>query len=104
MPQRGTDSWNGSGVVYSDVLFAETRSGNRACSFRLAIDKKNKSRVIVRINAYGGNTVVIERRQMKRGDYCIIAGELMNRVGNGEDLTEIRCEEIVIISQSELRR
>ncbi len=97
---RGSDVWHGSGNVVTDILFSETRGGDPACSFRMAIDKAHKSTVYVRINVYGGNVHVIKKRGLDRGDYCIIGGELMNRRGQGETLTEIRCLEIVIPSST----
>lgn len=103
MRQQGTNSWHGSGVVISDVFCSDTKGGNAACSFKLAIDEKNRTRVVVRINAYGGNTIVINSRKMQKGDYCIVDGELMNRAGNREDLVEIRCGRIIIFSQPERR-
>lgn len=99
--RRGTDSWSGSGTVVGEVKFGKTSSDNEACSFKLCIDKKNKSRVVVRVNAYAGNAKVAKKRGLKRGDYCVVSGELMNRRGANEELTEVRCEEIVIMSDDE---
>lgn len=89
-----------SGHVASDILFSKTRSGDSACSFRFAIDQGHKATVFIRVNVYGGNVEVIKSRQMRKGDYAVINGELMNRQGHNDVITEVRCGSIVIISRN----
>jgi len=96
---KGINVCSVAGHVASDVLMATTKGGDAACSFRFAIDQGHKSTVFIRINAYGGNVEVIKRRQMRKGDYAVIEGELMNRQGHNDVITEVRCENIVIISK-----
>lgn len=95
---RGTNSWDGSGDVISDVLYSQTSKGEKAASFKLAINQAHKSTVFVRINVYGGNVDVIKERGLKKGDFVVIGGELMNRRGQGGSdwLTEIRCGQVVL--------
>jgi hypothetical protein len=94
---KGINSFDGSGKVASEVLFSETRGGEPACSFRLAIEQSHKSTVFVRINAYGGIVDVVRRRELSSGDYCVVSGELMNRRSKDQDLlTEVRAIHIVI--------
>jgi len=97
---RGINVCGISGHVASDILFSATRSGDSACSFRFAIDQGHKSTVFIRVNAYGGNVDVIRDRQMQKGDYAVIDGELMNRQGHNDVITEMRCGSIVIIPRN----
>lgn len=97
--QRGINSWDGSGNVASDVSYGKTSSGDLACNFRLAIERQNQQVSYFRVNVYGRNADVCQARQLKKGDYVVINGELMNRSGREEILTEIRCKEIVIRSK-----
>ena len=97
---RGTNSWHGCGAVVSDVRYNNTKGGDLACSFRIAINQPYKNTLYIRVNVYGGNVVVCERRKLVIGDFVVIDGELMNRRGNDEVLIEIRCREIVIVSSA----
>lgn len=100
MAAKGINSFDGSGNVASEVLFSETRGGEPACSFRLAIEQSHKATVFVRVNAYGGIVEVIRRRGLSSGDYCVVSGELMNRRSREQDLlTEIRVVHLAIPSQ-----
>ena len=96
MAQRGTNSWDGSGNVASDVAFGETSNMELACNFRLAVERANRQVAYFRVNVYGRSAEVCRSRDLRKGDYVIISGELMNRTGRDEILTEIRCKEIVI--------
>lgn len=94
--QRGTNSWGGSGVLVTDVVYDTTGNDSDACSFRMAINHQHKQPVYVRVNIYGGNVSVCRMKGLKNGDYVVIEGALMNREGRGDTLTEIRCKDIVI--------
>jgi single-stranded DNA-binding protein len=83
--------------VAGDVLFNPTRKGDRAASFRIAIEQPHKTVVFVRINVYGGNVDAIRERGLKKGDYVVVDGELMNRRGPSDTLTEVRCSNVVIL-------
>jgi len=101
---KGTNVWHGSGNIASEVSYGRTGRGEAACNFRIIIEQAHKQLSFVRVNVYGGNVEVCRLRDLSRGDYVIIHGELMNRQGNqtpGEMLTEVRCLEIVIIGQQE---
>jgi single-stranded DNA-binding protein len=100
---KGTNTWTGSGNVASDVLYGETKTGDKACNFKLAIEQSHKSLVFVRINAYAGNVEVCQARRLKKGDYVVVEGELMNRRGQDDTVTEIRCKTIVIPPRSDRR-
>lgn len=94
---RGTNSWNGSGNVAGELLFSQTTGkGEKAASFKIACEQAHKTTVFVRINVYGGNVDVLRERGVKKGDFVIITGELMNRRGQSDMLTEVRCSQIVI--------
>ena len=96
MVQRGTNSWDGSGNVASDVYYGKTSAGDLACNFRLAVEQSHKQLSYFRVNVYGRNAEICEKRRLSKGDYVVIDGELMNRPGRDDVLTEIRCKEIVI--------
>lgn len=94
---KGTNSYDGSGIVASEVFFSSTGSGDKACSFRLAIEQNHKATVHIRVNAYGGIVDVVRRRRLSEGDFCVVSGELMNRRSRGQDLlTEVRAVDIAI--------
>ena len=100
---KGTNVWHGSGNIASDVHFGRTGKGDEACNFRLVVEQAHKPLLYIRINVYGGNVDVCRMRNLGRGDYVVIDGELMNRKGQDEYLTEIRCREIVIASNNRRR-
>jgi len=95
---RGINSWDGSGVVAGDVSFGSTKSDDLACNFRIVIEGAHNHVSYFRVNAYGQNAKFCQMRGLQKGDYVVICGELMNRAGREEILTEIRCKSIVIIS------
>jgi len=102
--QKGTNSWDGSGNVASDVAYGKTGRGDEACNFRLAVEQSHKPLLYIRVNVYGHNARVCRKRELAKGDFVVIDGELMNRQGHEDVLTEIRCREIVIHSKSRARR
>lgn len=100
---KGTNVWHGSGNIASDVSYGRTGKGEAAANFKLVVEQSHKQLTFVRVNVYGGNVEVCRMRDLRKGDYVIVHGELMNRSGHqsyGDTLTEIRCLEIVIIGQS----
>jgi single-stranded DNA-binding protein len=98
---RGTNSWHGSGQLVSDVKYGGTRNGGPACSFRIAINQLRKPTIYIRVNVYGGNVEVCRKFTLGKGDFVVVAGELMSRNGKDEVLTEVRCRDIVIKSEGE---
>jgi len=93
---KGTNVWHGSGNVASDVFYGKTKSGDDACNFKVAIEQAHKPLLYVRINVYAGHVEVCRKRQLTKGDYVVIDGELMNRRGQNDTLIEVRCKEIII--------
>lgn len=97
---NGINSYACSGNIASDILFSETKSGDAACSFKLAVEQIYKPTVFIRINVYGGNVGVVKGRNAQRGDYIVVSGELMARK---QALIEVRCKDIVILSRDKQR-
>ena len=101
---KGTNVWTGSGNVASDIQYGKTgKKDEDACNFRIAIEKAHRPLVFVRINIYGGNVDVCKMRGLKKGDYVIVSGELMNRDGRDGTITEVRCMDLVIKSSDKRR-
>jgi hypothetical protein len=52
----------------------------------------------VRVNIFGPLTLVCKDREMNKGDFVIVEGELMNRVlkNTKESVLEVRCRDIKI--------
>jgi single-stranded DNA-binding protein len=96
---RGTNAWHGSGNVASDVSYGKTHGSDDACNFRIAIEQAHKQLLYIRINVYGGNVEVCRLRNLSKGDYVVIDGELMSRQGKETTVIEVRCKEIVIRSK-----
>jgi len=87
-----------SGNVHGDGNFATLRDGSRA--FTIASDRHTCGDVItahVRINCYIDGLIDMIEQKLRKGDYVIVEGELMNRPGVNEELTEIRAREIVFV-------
>jgi single-stranded DNA-binding protein len=97
---KGLNNWHGSGNVSTDVSYGETKSGDKACNFKIAIERSHVPVVFIRINVYAGYVDVCEARNLKKGDYVVIQGELMNRqriIGDDKiTLVEVRCTGLVI--------
>ena len=97
---KGTNGWHGSGNLSTRVSYGRTGAGDEACNFKVAVEKAHAPVVFVRINVYGGNVEVCKIRDLERGDYVVIEGELMNRkrVIGSESVTlvEVRCNKIII--------
>lgn len=99
---NGINDYACSGNIASDILFSETKSGDAACSFKLAVEQIYKPTVFIRINVYGVNVGVVKGRNARRGDYIVVSGELMCRKGQSENtLIEVRCKDIVILSKDQ---
>jgi single-stranded DNA-binding protein len=94
---RGTNAWHGSGSVCSDVVYNKTRSGEEACGFRVAINEPHKPTIYIRVNLYGSNVLGCRKLGLGKGDYVIINGELMIRMGREEELLEVRGHKISIL-------
>ena len=54
-------------------------------------------KVFAKINVYMDHLVARCRERLKSGGYVIIEGELMNRDGRSEALTEVRARDLVFV-------
>lgn len=96
----GMNVWSGAGNVASDVHYGVTGQQKSACNFKLCIEEPQRPMVYVRVNLYGENVDVCQRRALMKGDYVVVCGELMNRQGRADDtLLEVRCTQLVIIQR-----
>lgn len=87
-----------SGNVTGDIAFAKTRSGVEVCSFVMCSERtssKGAHKAYPKINVYLENLVALCRNRLSKGCYVIVEGELMNRDGRSEELTEVRARDIV---------
>lgn len=97
MKTRGTNAWHGSGNVCSDVVYNKTGSGEDACGFRVAVNEPHKPTLYLRVNLYGSNVGACRKLSLGKGDFVVINGELMTRMGREEELLEVRGHKISII-------
>jgi single-stranded DNA-binding protein len=88
-----------SGNVGAPISYGTTGSGAPAVSFMLASDR-NKSdgagaiTVWARVNAYGPVLVSQCRAHLEKGSFVLVDGELMNRAGQHDELTEVRARRL----------
>lgn len=101
---RGVNEVTIAGNVSGPIKYGETGGGDAACSFVLAIDKGTANTTWVRINVYNGLVKVCEAK-LEKGQYVIVAGELMNRqrrvttnVDENQQLTEVRAIDLVFVA------
>jgi single-stranded DNA-binding protein len=90
-----------SGNVSGRINFGTMGDGTEVLSFQVASDRwANGSRmtVWVKINVYIDQLVRICKTKLKKGEYVIVQGELMNREGNHGELTEVRAREILFVN------
>jgi single-stranded DNA-binding protein len=83
----------------SDVIYSRTATkGDDVCSFTIFIDKDREHTTLVRVNIFGPLTLACKDREMQKGDFVIVEGELMNRVlkTTQERALEVRCRDIKI--------
>lgn len=104
---RGLNNFSGAGNVSGPIKFGSTGQGDLACSFMLVMDKKNQQvSTWVRINVYGPLVKICETK-LKKGDYLVVEGELMNRQrvaveaeGDTQILTEVRARDIIFVTSN----
>lgn len=105
---RGINETQQSGNVSGPIQYGETRNGDLAGSFILAVDRNNAYATFVRINVYGA-LVNVCRQRLHKGAYVIVTGELMNRQRSGGDetssttLTEIRARDVIFVRDHDRR-
>ena len=97
---KGTNSWDGSGNLSTEVDYGETGTGEQACNFGVAVERSNKQVVFVRVNVYGDLVSLCQTKKLDVGDFVVVSGELMSREwrfsGRRVTLIEIRCKELII--------
>lgn len=101
---RGINRVTISGNVCGDANYGQLRDGTRCCSFSIASDRHTRGDVItafVRVNVYIDVLTDLIRQKLRKGDYVIVDGELMNRNGTAEELTEVRAREIVFVTHND---
>jgi len=93
---KGTNNWSGSGNVCSNVVYNKTRAGEQACGFRIVIKEPHMPPLYLRVNLYGANVEICKSFALTRGDFIVVAGGLMSRMGRDDELIEVRGKKIVI--------
>lgn len=89
-----------SGNVTADGNFHTMQDGSLVCSFGIASDRHTRGDIITaftRVNVYIENLAKICQQRLRKGCYVLVEGELMNRSGTHEELTEIRAREILFL-------
>lgn len=102
---RGVNRVVISGNVTGRYRFHDTHSGTAACTFTIASDRHSSDGVVTcyaKINVYAPGLVELCRGRLKKGDYLIVEGELMNRRDRGTELTEVRAREVVFMAFREV--
>lgn len=82
-----------SGYVGGKIVSGRTNGGNQAFSFAVNSEDSGSNATRIRVNAYGSIARKCER-ELAKGHYCSVLGELMNRSGKFGELTEIRAKKI----------
>lgn len=95
---RGVNKIVISGSVSRDVKYVKTRSGVDVCTFGLT-SERGAHKVYAKINVYMDWLVGLCKETLGVGDYVIVEGELMNRDGRSEALTEVRARDIVFVEE-----
>ena len=97
---RGVNKIVISGNVTSEVKYNQTHRGVDVCTFGIVSERSSGSgshKVFAKINVYMDHLVLRCRDRLKSGGYVIIEGELMNRDGRSEALTEVRARDLVFV-------
>lgn len=87
-----------SGNVGGKIVVSKTRDDREACSFQLASENSKSRTTWVRINVYDGLAENCKNR-LRKGIYCTVLGELMNREGQYGELTEIRARDVIFFEK-----
>lgn len=88
-----------AGNIGGKIISSATKDGRPACSFTVA--SQTNRLTWVRVNAYDGLADHCLSK-MKKGLYCIVSGELMNRQGQYDKLTEVRAHSVVFVDNTRL--
>jgi single-stranded DNA-binding protein len=95
---RGVNKVVISGNVTSDISFGQTRGGSEVCTFEMVSERPSANgghRVYAKINVYMEALVAVCKDRLEKSRYVIVEGELMNRDGRSEELTEVRARDII---------
>lgn len=87
-----------SGNVTNTIVFNKTRSGRDVCTFSMVSERQSSGgghKVYAKINVYMEGLVAVCRERLEKSVYVIVEGELMNRDGRSEELTEVRARDII---------
>lgn len=98
---RGVNKVIISGNIVRDGVYNKTSRDQDVCSFQIASDRHSRGDVVtafVRINVFTESLVNICERFVRKGAYVIVEGELMNRPGTHDELTEVRAKDLVFVS------
>lgn len=99
-----------SGNVGNSIKYDETRTmGVSACTFQLASERHYSSgravTVWVKINVYVSELVELCQKNLHRGIYVLVEGELMNRDGPElKELVEVRARDLIFPQKRETNR
>jgi single-stranded DNA-binding protein len=96
---RGLNKVILTGNVTGPGDYDENNSGLRG-SFQVASDRHNRGDVItayVRVNVFIDSLARACQRKLAKGTYVIVEGELMNRQGSHEKLTEVRARQVIFM-------
>lgn len=90
-------------VTGAKPVFTHVSGGKPACSFEIATHRAvpggGQVRAYVRINVYVEALVRLCEDRLSKGEYVVVAGELMNRDGQHGELTEVRARELIFLSR-----
>ena len=86
-----------AGNVTGPGQYDDNSKGLRG-SFQIACDRHSHGDVVtafVRVNVFIDSLARICQRKLDKGAYVIVEGELMNRPGGRETLTEVRARQLI---------
>lgn len=78
----------------------DEKKGQLRCSFQVASDRHSHGDVItavIRVNVFIDALARMCERKLTKDLYVIVEGELMNRGGQHEKLTEVRARQIIFV-------
>lgn len=85
-----------SGNLTGYIKTGETGGGHGFCSFSLVSEQKGGRTTLVRVNVFADGLVKMCEPRLRKGDYLVISGELMNQ--KDSRMLEVRALEIIFDS------
>ena len=105
---RGFNKTLLAGNVSREIHYGTLPSGGSVLSFTMACDRRagegGTVTAWVKVNVYIEALIKTCRRMLNCGGYVIVEGELMNREGRYEQLTEVRAREIIFVREGNSER